>query len=693
MNRKNSLNQKRYVFKKWTNKAYAIFNSLKRNCKIAVLPLIYVMLVNSPVLSQTDTIDLEEITINQTRVPKLYSELSRTIYIIDKQQISNSSNNSIEDLLQHLANVDVRSRGAAGTQSDISIRGGSFEQTLILINGVKFNDPQTGHFAMNLPIDITDIERIEVLQGAGARIYGINAFAGAINIITKNTNKNYFSASFYAAQHDLFVHNISMNFKYKKFANYLSINNKKCDGYITNTDFSVLNIFYQANYNSKLAKIMLQTGSADKDFGANSFYSAKYPEQYELNNTYFANIKAEIGHKLKITPSLYWRQNNDIFQLFREGEPWYQKSGNYYIKNNTDTAKYYKNIYEKWNYYSGHNFHLSATTGAELNLSFSSKAGKTAMGIEYRQEKIISNKLGETTDSTEVPFLKDEYFTRAHTRNNTAFFIDHFIKIKKIDFATGVLFNLNSDFKFNYYTGFDASYRITRTLKAIFSINQAMRIPTFTDLYYQSATNIGNINLLPEEALTYETGIKYKKKMVTTNIAFFIRDGKNIIDWIKINQQDKWEVMNHTHLITYGAEINTNIIFPKNLFIENINIAYSYLIADKQEDKYISNYALDYLTHNFNLGIYHKIHKKIYATWTFAIQDRNGTYSRYDLQTASTSEQDYKIFFLLNGKIFWTNKFINLFVETTNILNQEYYDFGNILMPKRWTGAGIKVYF
>ena len=114
---------------------------------------------------------VKEIEIQSDRVPMLYSETSRVVEVITKEQIQQMPAQTIDDILKFALNVDVRQRGDFNVQSDISIRGGSNEETLILLNGVKINDPQTGHYNINIPVDINDIERIEILEGPGARIF------------------------------------------------------------------------------------------------------------------------------------------------------------------------------------------------------------------------------------------------------------------------------------------------------------------------------------------------------------------------------------------------------------------------------------------------------------------------------------------------------------------------------------------
>ena len=140
--------------------------------------------------------NLNEVIVSENRSQTL-GQPNRSIQTISAQDIQNSSSRTLTEVLENTAGIDIRSRGAFGTQADIQIRGGSFEQTLVLLNGVKFSDPQTGHHMLNLPISLLDIERIEILKGAAARVYGQNAYAGVVNIITKkavtkNTSFNIF---------------------------------------------------------------------------------------------------------------------------------------------------------------------------------------------------------------------------------------------------------------------------------------------------------------------------------------------------------------------------------------------------------------------------------------------------------------------------------------------------------------------
>src|SRR5690606_26206287 len=141
---------------------------------------------------------LNEVTIQGNRIQIPFSRQNRDITILDQAIIASLPVKSVNELLYYVAGLDVRQRGPWGTQADIRIDGGTFDQTLVLLNGVKITDPQTGHNMMNIPVSLNTINRIEVLKGAAARVYGINALNGAINIITKQSAENTLNAHLYA---------------------------------------------------------------------------------------------------------------------------------------------------------------------------------------------------------------------------------------------------------------------------------------------------------------------------------------------------------------------------------------------------------------------------------------------------------------------------------------------------------------
>jgi len=156
------------------------------------LLIIAILLLNLNLFSQEKdkVFELDTVVITSSRIDLPFKENSRTILVITSKQIKQSAVTNLTDLLQQVAGIDMRRRGVNGMQADLYIRGGSFDQTLLLIDGIKVEDPQTGHHTMNMALPIDVIERVEIIKGAAARIFGQNAFTGAINIVTKKNANN-----------------------------------------------------------------------------------------------------------------------------------------------------------------------------------------------------------------------------------------------------------------------------------------------------------------------------------------------------------------------------------------------------------------------------------------------------------------------------------------------------------------------
>ncbi len=658
-----------FYFKQWSRKQYSIMHSLKSIVQIAVLSVGY--LLNSFTGSaQTDTLKLEEIQVKAARNELKYTDAVRMLTVIDKDEISSMPANDIAGILSTAMNVDVRERGASGVQADFNMRGGSFEQALILINGMRVNDPQTGHFSLNLPVDAEDISRIEVLSGPAARIYGNNAFSGAINIITGKENKNFIKFSGTGGSYGYWDAKVSGNYKIKNLKNYLSISKTASAGYKENTDFNINNIYYSGNQYFDNSTLSIQAGYTGKAFGANSFYTPVFPNQYEENKTAFANIRYQSQTKIKMSYAAYWRLNYDKFELFRNNPAsWYQ----------------------------GANYHKNNTYGISTNASFNAFGGIASLGTEWNNEQIISNKLGDQLEKPKpIKESIDKYYTNGSKRQNISFFAEQQYSFDKFNLVAGVMSNYNTVFGWNFYPGFDLGYSINHNLKLVASANYSGRLPSFTELYYVGPTNTGNANLSVEKAFTYESGIKYMSGIMIIQSTVFRRLGSNIIDWVKQNPDDLWQAQNITTVNATGFEFSANIklknLEQKNIPINNIRLNYAYTQLDKNSGNYISKYALDYLIHNFNISIQHNVYKKIKASWQLQYRKRNGSYIPYDSEQGQwLSPENYKDIYLLNAKLFYSNQKLNIFAEGSNLLNLKYQDIENVELPGIWLKAGISL--
>ena len=632
-----------------------------KTSKLKLCNLIIINLFSFSIFAQTDTVKIQEIEIKANRQPFTYYEKSRNITVIDKAEIEKIHANSVIDVLEYIGSMDVRQRGADGVQADISMRAGTFEQVLILLNGAKISDPQTGHHNFNLPIDIKDIKQIEILHGAGARIYGSNAYSGAINIITDTNPKRNANASLSVGDNNLINGNLSLNYNIKKFSNLISLSKNVCDGYIENTDYNLNNIFYQSSLDFENGKLLLQAGFNQKEFGANGFYVLKYPDEFEATKTKFGNLRFIYGKKLKVKSGLYFRRHHDRFELFRNEAP-------------------------AW--YTSHNYHQTDVIGADANLSFNSKLGTTMLGADYKLDKILSNKLGENSDTIEVKNEENAFFTKSAIRKNLSFFVDHKIQVKNFDLSTGVMSAWNSDYGFLFYPGIDLSYKISEKFRMFSSANKSLRLPTYTELYYVGAGLFGNINLKPENATTFEIGTKFNSKAFADKITVFETFGRNTIDWVKRADTTFFDATNIAEINTFGIELEGKILFQKLISekfpINYINYSYTFLSQEKQNENYISKYALDYLKHKIFIGMDIDINEKLSITTNATFQKREGTYS--DL---IDFEVPYPSVILLDASINYKTEFVNVFASCSNILNSKYNDIGGIILPGRWFKIGI----
>jgi vitamin B12 transporter len=684
MNKKSPVRPADHVttFRKWGRTNYAVFQSMHQVIRIGCLSVSYLLfaipanaernMIIAPhdSLSLIKDIEIEEVVVSAQRAPVTFSQVSRIVAVIEKDEIQHAPVQSLQDLLEFALNVDVRQRGGLGVQADISIRGGSFDQVLILLNGINIDDPQTGHHNLNLPVSLDAIERIEILEGPASRVYGLNAFSGAINIITGTSNNSNLKARLSGGQFGFYDSGLSGNIVTGKLTNFISVDHRSSDGYIKNTDFKLTDAYYLGKLATSAGIIELQAGNSDRAFGANSFYTPAYPDQYEKVNTTFTSLKMETGKVLHFTPSLYWRRNQDIFELFR-----------------------YPALAPSW--YKDHNYHLTDVYGSNLNAWFASGWGKTAIGADFRSENIWSTVLGKPLAvPIPIPGESGKEFTFADSRTNISFYLEHSIYLKNFSFSGGLMANWNSQLGrlWNVYPGLDASWNITKPLKLYFSVNKSLRMPTFTDLYYSSPTNIGNPLLKPEEATAFETGLKYNNSWLISHFTYFHRWGKNLIDWIKQPSETIWHSANITDLNTDGIEISAKIfpdkVFLNKEFIKSINISYSKLSQSKVSGTFTSQYVLDYLKNKVDIGLTHSIYKGFGANWQFSYQERNGTYTKWQ-GTSYGAEVPYVPVWLVDGRLYWQKKGTNIYFEGSNLLNKRYVDYGNVEQPGIWFKIGI----
>ena len=426
MNKKQIKATKAFRFKRFARKSYSVFNSLHKSVTIGVLTGCTLVSAHATsvepveqmfIQTASDSIpptELDEVVVTASKVAMPLNLAAKQVTVISRQEIERAPVRSIEDLLNYVAGVDILQRGPHGVQADITLRGGSFDQTAILLNGINLTNPHTGHYSFDIPINISDIERIEIVQGPSSLVYGAGAFSGGVNIITKKDTKSNVYAKVEGGMHGLFGADTRGAIAGESYTHSLSTGYKRSDGYIPNSDYDIYNLLWQSRFDINGSNIDFQAGLNDKAYGANTFYTAAYPNQFDDTQGLFFSLKGETNGKLKLTPHIYWSRHYDEFQLIREGTP------------------------DKPSWYTDHNYHRSDVFGMNLNMQYASRFGITSFGGEFRNEGILSNVLG---NAMEEPIGK---YTKSDNRTNISYYAEHNFILNRITLSLGGLINYNT---------------------------------------------------------------------------------------------------------------------------------------------------------------------------------------------------------------------------------------------------------
>ncbi len=582
--------------------------------------------------AQEKSTDIEAIEIQGKLFSTPYKSANQNISVITREEIINSPAKSIDEILQQVTGMDIRRRGANGVQSDIGFRGSSFEQVLLLLNGIRMNDSQTGHNSMNLPVDLSDVERIEVIKGPAARRFGQNAYAGVINIITKVNPGKRVKINVEGGDYQTYELGFNAQVGTEKFSNSLQANSSGSQGYMYNTDYEIRNVFYQSKLNIKDGNIRLQAGFSEKKFGANGFYASKAAtEQYEeVQASVISLAHQQTFGRLKLNSNVYWRRGQDMY-LFNRQKP---------------------EIYR--------NMHIGNNVGGEVNSGYDWSLGTTGIGVELRKEFLASNNLGERNRFVSQVFFEHHFSL-----------LDH-----KLNISPGISWaNYSNEGNF-FYPGLDIGYSFNQNNKVYGNIAKVHRIPTFTDLYYTSKTEQGNPDLLPENAVYAEIGYQFQTKNILAKVSGFLRDTNDAIDWTKMKPEDPvWYARNIGETTVKGIEVEFNHQLKHWL---KYTIGYTYLdnILNKPAD-FSARYLLDNLKHQIIAKLETRFLKNFTNEVVYRYNERlnNGSYN------------------LVDDKLSFVKKDFSVYVLINNLTNTSYTETFGVEMPQRWFHIGLSYNF
>ena len=520
----------------------------------------------------------ESIVVTGTAEPVALEEADRSLTVLPVPPNLLLAN-TITDFLRLDPSIDLQERGPNGMQADVSIRGAGYGQTLMLLNGQRLNDVQSGHHNMDLPVPIESISRVEVLRGAGSTLYGSDAIGGVINIITQPQEATEFRLRTALGNFGVNQQRGVLSTLYRGVSEQLVFSRDFSSGFRPDRDYRNLGLASTTYFDSPAGKSNVTLGYADKPFGADQFYGP-YPS-WEDTKTWYAGLEQMFNAKTQ--GDFSFRRHSDLFVLFR-----YQPS--IYTNHHED---------ETWQ----GSIRRTEKLSANANLHY---------GFEGFHDSIISNNLGN------------------HVRSRGAVYAEaDFRAIRRFSFTLGAREEIYRRFSGQFSPSAAAGVWLNGQWKLRASASRAFRVPTYTDLYYSDPANLGNPDLKPETAWNYEGGVDWHPSTkVNASATVFHRRETNGIDYIRASALDRWQPVNFERLRFTGVETSLTL---QPAAAQRIDIAYTGLYGAQASlnglfSKYVFNYpsasavlswraAFGSLLFRTRLGILNRRARDPYALW------------------------------------------------------------------------------
>jgi len=537
--------------------------------------------------------------------PVSEAESSRVVTVIDTKQHPLVVP-TIEDFLRTDSSVFIEQRGAGNVQADINLRGGSFEQTLILLNGLRINDAQTSHHNLDLPVPLAALQTIDVLHGSGSTLYGADALSGVIDFITAVPTRSSLSLRAGAGSYGENEQAAIANFVHGKWSEAATGARNFSTGFIADRDYRTESASSETRYQSALGATSILLAGSDRAFGADQFYG-NFPS-WERTKGWFASASQQLGPKTRA--AFGYRRHTDNFILFRNAP-------DIYANNHIDTS---------W----------QAVVRRKEN--FGSASG-LFYGFEFQGDAIDSNNLGR------------------HARNRGAGYADldlHFHQRGTL--SIGAREELLSGGPQSVFSpDVSGSLFLGQRWKLRAAAGYGFRLPTYTDLYYSDPTTIGNADLKPESAWSGEGGADwYAGPNISTSFTVFYSRQHNAIDYVRPDPSEKWRAANLSGLSFTGVEssVNWQATSRQMLRFSWTAIHGAQAALHGQQSEYIFNYPVNNagaewigqfagLVARNRIGIVQRYQRDAYPVWDFSIARERGWIHPY-LQITNLSNTGYE---------------------------------------------------
>jgi vitamin B12 transporter len=560
---------------------------------------------------------------------------------------------SLPEVLSFAGGVDVRQRGLSGTQADIGIRGGNFEQSLIVVNGFKMTDPQTGHHAANLPIPLIAVSEIQVFKSPTVLQFGQSALTGAVHVGAYASDAFQVKTTAYGGSFNSFGAQAMVRMKIKKYQQMLAVARDQSAGHWYNSDYKNHQLFYTGSHTlgAKEKHRLTYLGAyTDRDFGANGFYTNKFPDQWERTTMAMAGAKHNFNWNSKHEGSSTWYQFRQQVMLRSHADEFRLK-------------RYDPSFYT--------NTHVSNVLSYEAQMSMNVKRQQILFGLEQRLEQLNSSNLG----------LRERQYQSSFVQAQGVF--------NGFNYAAGLLV-----FAYNWQNPqLMPSLQLGRSMASrqyVFAnYSRGNRVPSWTEMYYTDPSNVGNPNLQPEFSHAAELGWRQTPKndngtrlSYQAEAALFYRQHTNMIDWVRATSEitpnpNPWTPVNIANVAFTGFETSLQLSLKKRSTwgLNKLNVNYTYISAQhnfKSEQE--SRYAITSMRQQLNGVAQIDLSENVQLNVTYRLVQR----------IAQPLYQVIDVKMLVPIKNKWT-----VFVEGNNLTNTQYVEAGFVQMPGRWFKLGL----
>ena len=544
--------------------------------------------------------------------------VTRAMTILTREQIARLPVQSVADVLRLASSIDVRMRGVRGVQSDFAVRGANFGQMLVLVDGVRLNDAQSGHHNGDIPVPLDAVERIEVLYGPGSSLFGADAFGGTVNVITRRAVE---SPSLYVqgGSFGLAAGRGQLGFERGAVRESLAVSADRSSGFMYDRDFKTTIVRSQTALGGATN---VSFSHLWKEFGANNFYGGNAPSREWTNQTLAAvdHRFADVGG-WSTTATASYRTHGDRF-LFNQLQPLLSDN-----RHRTHAV-------------------LAAVSGTRRI----GGVGTLTAGVEGGGDWIRSTNLGDHATARVSGFGEWRQELGPRTQIDGTLRVDRY-----------------NEFGTSWSPSAGIGWWPSSMLRLRASVGRAFRVPTFTERYYSDPANLAREEVGPETAWAGEGGADLLLAggwILQTTL--FARADEDVIDWLRPTTADRWRTYNIRDVDTRGLELGIRKTFANGPMIL---AEYTALDVNAAAVNQLSKYVLDYAPHSFVAAAAIPLPKGFSAAPRVEYRRRSRTTGTFD-------------YVLLDARIGRRlSQHVELFVEGSNLLDESYQEIAGVAMP------------